>query len=815
MKIKVKGHCFASALVWLATGTVVGKTLAQPIVPANDGTGTTVTPAGNRYDISGGQTSGDGRNLFHTFQKFGLSNEQIVNFLSTPNVHNILTRINGKEPSLINGLITVTGGNPNLFLINPAGIVFGPSATLNVPASFTATTATSIGFNSGLFRAFGTNDYASLVGDPLAFDFASIPTGSILNLGNLTAAKDLNLLGGTVLSTGTLSAPQGNITIASVSGTNRIRISQTGQVLSLELPAIASIEPAQISPLTLPELLTGTPLGHATQIIVTEAGEVRLTGMTSSLNAQTEVPVKPGDIAIAGNPLSLSHRPLLSAGSATLSAAQTLTLTTGTLESTGNLNLLAGDTIRVRDSLYQPFNARTGGDLTLRGNLGIDILALNHPQAALQAGQNLSLISDGAISGDAHFLSGGDVSIINLKGEFGNFLSLYDPIIRATGNVNFGNYTGTSLKVEATGEIVAGNINITGPDTALPDASDPDAATLSSSAALILRSGVPALGDVANVPPNQTSGGTAFVPSASPLANGITAGEISTAGGPAILQAAGEITIDTLATAGGNVDFTAGADITVLGAINTGNNGGNSGSVNLNSATDIDLSAIDTQGVGDFAGGEVNLQAGNFLRVGNGFRDGNNVNASISSVDAFGGGDISIRHAGGRTAPFVVGDGATNGTAAAITTGSSLISPRFEVPMSPTGVYRQGNITISTNGFNRSSRMSEIPSQRLSNIASDLAGRDVLVQRNIIQPQESEIQTKLRTLSRVDIAKAIDNLEIPEAILFIDILFTEEVGYYIQENIKREVQSFKQVQEKLAPIAAKTGLKPAIIAFLK
>jgi large exoprotein involved in heme utilization and adhesion len=68
----------------------------------------------------------------------------------------------GGNPSLINGLIQVTGGTPNLYLMNPAGIVFGENAQLNVPADFIATTATGIGFGDNLwFNAFGDNNCTS------------------------------------------------------------------------------------------------------------------------------------------------------------------------------------------------------------------------------------------------------------------------------------------------------------------------------------------------------------------------------------------------------------------------------------------------------------------------------------------------------------------------------------------------------------------------------------------------------------------------------------------------------------------------------
>uniref|UniRef100_A0ACD5GZT2 Filamentous hemagglutinin N-terminal domain-containing protein n=1 Tax=Desertifilum tharense IPPAS B-1220 TaxID=1781255 RepID=A0ACD5GZT2_9CYAN len=71
-----------------------------------------------------------GTNLFHSFEQFGLSEGQIANFLSSPQIQNILGRVIGGDASIINGLIQVSGGNSNLFLINPAGILFGPMRVL-------------------------------------------------------------------------------------------------------------------------------------------------------------------------------------------------------------------------------------------------------------------------------------------------------------------------------------------------------------------------------------------------------------------------------------------------------------------------------------------------------------------------------------------------------------------------------------------------------------------------------------------------------------------------------------------------------------
>jgi filamentous hemagglutinin family protein len=209
------------ALLALAAYTIDLKPAqSQSIVPAADGTGTVVTPEGNRININGGSLSGDGVNLFHSFTEFGLTHDQIANFLSNPSIQNILGRVNGGNPSIINGLIQFSGGSSNLYLMNPSGIIFGPSARLNVPASFTATTATGIGFSStplqggvgGVwFRASGPNDYAALVGTPNSFAFTLSQPGAIINAGNLAvdSGNILTLLGGTVVNTGQMSAPGG------------------------------------------------------------------------------------------------------------------------------------------------------------------------------------------------------------------------------------------------------------------------------------------------------------------------------------------------------------------------------------------------------------------------------------------------------------------------------------------------------------------------------------------------------------------------------------------------------------------------------
>ena len=576
---------------------IVQSTPAKLIAPASDGTRTIVTSNGNKFNILGGSLSSDGANLFHSFLQFGLNAGQVANFQSNPQIRNILGRIIGGDPSIINGLIQVTGGKSNLFLINPAGIVFGANSQLNVPASFTATTATGIGFGrNNWFNVFGDNNYQNLISNPRSFAFDLSQPGSIVNAGNLTVlpGQNLMLLGGSVVSTGQLVARRGNITVAAVPGNSLVRISQPGSLLSLEIaPSINASK--SFNALDLPTLLTG-----------------------SGVNVQS---VENGDVVAK----------TVTARTATLSAINNLTLEESQLITTRDLNLLAGNTVIVRDSLANPFLARAGSNLYIQGNQGIDILALNHPQTPFISGRNLTLVSDGNISGDAHFAAGGSFSMLNLLGKPGNFVSLYDPIIRANGNVIFGDYNGVALKVEATGSITGGNITITGPDVSgIIPISDPDFFDLTTSRAVILRAGENSVTPI-NFPGNFA--GTTFQPTVSPLPLGsIQVGNITTLslvdginGGPVTLQATGNIITGGINTRwgrdgllgrgdAGNITLisTAGGIDTSAGVISAPSNNGNGGEIIFLARNDILTKTVETSvSQGDSLGNLVNGNSGN------------------------------------------------------------------------------------------------------------------------------------------------------------------------------------------------------------
>ncbi|MBD2325847.1 CHAT domain-containing protein [Alkalinema sp. FACHB-956] len=583
-----------------------GQTIAPRMVPANDGTGTILQRQGDRIDITGGQLSGDGTNLFHSFQRFGLNASETANFLANPTLHNILTRVTGGDPSRIDGLLKVTGGNANLFLINPAGIVFGSNARLDVPGAFTATTATGIGFgNTGLnagfnpeFKSLQTNDYANLNGNPSSLIFSISQPGAIVNAGNLAvnAGQALGLIGGTVFSSGTLSAPGGQVTIASVAGNQVLRLNAPGSLLGFELQPLAST-PIAFTPATLPQLLTGGDIQQATGVTLQADGSVKLSHLNQA--------IAPGDVVVKQ----------LNAGQATVTATNQLTLPDSQLHTSGDLILHAKNSVVARDTAPYSFLANAGGDLTIQGDRGVDLWVLNssgNNQFPIQSGGNLNLVSDGIISTDAHFQAGKDFSIRRLDSSLANFLSLNDPIINVGGSYGVGDYIGASLQVTAGGDITYNNVTI--------NAIDPSVHP--TNPAFFLNAG-------------GTIAGTGLVTT---TLNNLLVD----------FQATGVISTQGINSKGGSITLS-GASITASAPYDTTNAGNASGNINLTATSgDLNLGLLRASATGSVGlvgpGGSVNLTAttGNITA--------NQIQAfsrNVGSGNSSNGGTISINAANG------------------------------------------------------------------------------------------------------------------------------------------------------------------------
>jgi filamentous hemagglutinin family protein len=293
-----------SLLLALALSSPLAPALAQSITAAGDGTGTTVdyNAATQTYTINGG-TQIDA-NLFHSFRQFGLSTVEIARFLANPDVVNILARVTGGQTSVINGLLQVSGGNnANLFILNPAGVLLGRNANLNLSGSFSVSTASGLSFGNEVFNVAGSNDFSALTGNPTGYVFLG-NEGALLNEADLAVnpGQGITLAGNTVVNTGTLEAPEGTVSIVAVPEEGILRISQSGLILSLAVPTdqLNGLVESGITPLDLPGLLAGEWGGDATTVSTLSDGTVVFTANDTPINTDSGTVTVAGTVDVSG-----------------------------------------------------------------------------------------------------------------------------------------------------------------------------------------------------------------------------------------------------------------------------------------------------------------------------------------------------------------------------------------------------------------------------------------------------------------------------------------------------------------------------------
>lgn len=316
---------------------LLGCWLIQSIVPdvgytqtpgpiTSSGLNTTVTQRGPVSDITGGTRPGGGPNLFHSFGEFDIPANHVANFVNDAALltSNIFGRVTGGDPSTIFGTLQTTGfGSANLFLMNPAGIVFGPNASLNVGGSVNFTTADYLRLGDGArFTAIPSSHDVALSSAPVvAFGFLGSNPGAITVQGGRLAVSEghaLALVGGNIdirsglLENGTsqparLSAPAGQISLLSAGSAGEL--TTTGHAGASGNPAVQGTALGSISLTQGTVLTTNAESGGR---IAIRSGQftmenARLEASTSSTAPHAASASSAEAISIQGDAVTLSQ----------------------------------------------------------------------------------------------------------------------------------------------------------------------------------------------------------------------------------------------------------------------------------------------------------------------------------------------------------------------------------------------------------------------------------------------------------------------------------------------------------------------------
>ncbi len=752
----------------------------QAQITAADPT-TAITALPGRFNIEGGHYSGNGSNVFHNFYNFGLNPSEVANFIVlSPGVQNILARVVGNNPSYINGLIQVSGSNANLYLMNPAGIVFGPDAHLNVQGSFTATTATGIGFGSAWFNAVGANTYTNLNGPPDTLAFTAAVTGSLVSAANLavTSGQNISLIGGTVLATGQLTAPIGQVAIAAVPGNNLVRLSQVGNLLSLEFAPITrgtpGLPPAPLQPApSLAQLLTGGSLPPVSGVTVDPLTDT--VTLTSTNNS-----IAPGDVVGMGLNTSkllikagrLAQLDQVQAGDVTVDLpgpALIGTLTTGSLQVNGAASILNTVTT-VGDQTYeaetgfsnaavfkttagtitfaQPLDGAEPGQTALNFQLGTGRLALtgdlgrNVPFKSVDISRNGPFVLRNSI-----FTQNGDVTIH--AGQIDANPASSNPLQIAT--------QGGNIVLNSDGGLHIQNVDL---DTGVAGGRGGAIALTANND--ILTGNLHTASDIA--------GGDIHITSQT---SQITTGNLDATGG----------------TQGGNIGLSAHTTIDT-GTLNTASGSGPGGNVTLNALNDISVDWINAQGGSQGQGGTVDITAGQSFQAFDTFLDGQGLDASIATAGGRGGGDLTIRHGGGTLGePFSIGNPNPNGTAGALTTGpNTVIRPGNAYRYS----YTQDNIQLITS-----------PAPAVSLPKSTVDARSLQEAPPMVGDVDSEARVDLD--ARVPMA----TLDMPGDDASVDAAFAHDFVHELGVDV--QAMTSQAIRGLATTIATETGRHPAFV----
>src|SRR4051812_24386447 len=206
---------------------------AKSQVVTDGSVGPRVSLRGGQIEIGAALGSRRGDNLFHSFEKFGVATGQTATFTGPETIRNVISRVTGGETSLIDGTLSSKVGQADLYFLNPAGVVFGPNAHLDVPGSMHVSTAHELRFADGSrFSAVDQAGSGLTVAAPEAFGFLDRTPGRIAvdqSQLQLQTGKTLSLVGSDIDVTGgpsgRISVQNGTVHLASLDSAGQIKIS--------------------------------------------------------------------------------------------------------------------------------------------------------------------------------------------------------------------------------------------------------------------------------------------------------------------------------------------------------------------------------------------------------------------------------------------------------------------------------------------------------------------------------------------------------------------------------------------------------------
>jgi len=436
-----------------------------------DGTlGTSGALPGPNFAVDASFGQQVGTNLFHSFESFNLNSTESATFTGPIDISNIISRVTGGEASFIDGLLSSRIPNADVYFFNPAGIMFGPNAQINLPGSLYVSSGDYLKLgDNGRFDATAPNNTLLTVAPPSAFGFLDNTPSRITVAGSQLVLSNndriTRIMSGEDVPPDTLALVGGDIII------------ENGQLISFfgndaHLVSVASAGEAPIDP---SEWSDDTFTRYGTISITDRLGERSYGNIDSSGFGGGEVFIRAGQFFLdngwifadtfgdnAGRGININVSEALTLQNASRITAEVYAIPDQFLFGRGNagsINIKAGDISLTGGSQIQSTSQTTGnaGNITLAAQKALLIKGTdstgNYRSGVLTNSLNTGAGGEMSISADALIMEDG----ATMRGETWGFgeagnLSIQVNTLTLSNGSQINVSTGHQYRTQGTGK---------------------------------------------------------------------------------------------------------------------------------------------------------------------------------------------------------------------------------------------------------------------------------------------------------------------------------------------------------------------------
>jgi filamentous hemagglutinin family protein len=361
-----------------------------------------------------------------------------------------LNRVTGNVPSSINGVLSATG---SVYLVNPSGVVVGPSGEIKTGGSFVAST---LDVKDAEFRAGGS------------LTFSGNSNASVVNLGKIGSSKgDVVLIARQVRNDGSLTARNGTAAMASGSevvlsdgslGNGKVSVrrpAQDGEIRNSGAIRAAEVE-LRANGGNIYALAGNTGRAITATGVASKGGRIFLTAEGGSVNVTQKVVARRIQADAAPAPRAgTAGRRAFTGGDVVVSGDKVVV--GATIEAKGNGGaggtvVVTGTDVTLTSGAAIDASGTSGGTVLIGGDRagGSDAALKFLPQAIANA-QSTTIEAGATITADGTSGAGGNVVVwsdgttsfggaISTQGQHGGFIETSGHVFDfAGGSVNAGN----------------------------------------------------------------------------------------------------------------------------------------------------------------------------------------------------------------------------------------------------------------------------------------------------------------------------------------------------------------------------------------